>query len=94
MCTRVWGDRHQRAFFDVRVFNPLAQATVGLPLLPLTGTMRPRKEDAMNNEFRRLNMDYSLLLNSQPQGAWYLVQLSCTMDGEVQRGLLYRSIAG
>ena len=58
----------------------LHQATVGPPSQPLTDTMRPRKEDAMNNGFGRLNTGHSLLLYSQPQGAWHLVQPSRTND--------------
>ena len=56
------------------------QATVGPPSHPLTDTMRPRKEDAINNGFGRLNIGHSLLSYSEPQGAWHLVQPSCSND--------------
>jgi len=54
-----WGDRHECAFFDVRVFNPLRPAIVGLLSMQPTHVMRISKREAMSREIKKLNMAHS-----------------------------------
>ena len=57
----VWGGRFEKAFFDVRVFNPCAKSNSGT----LPSVYRKRKwknRDAMSNLSEKLNTAHSHLL--------------------------------
>ena len=55
-----WGDRHQSAFFDVRVFNPFALSNCHRTLVSATDSMKGKSTENMIEESEKLNTAPSL----------------------------------
>ena len=61
-----WGDRHERAFFDVRVFNPLAPSNCRSSL----STTYRRHEATKKQEFEKSSTAHSRHLSSPLLEVW------------------------
>ena len=55
-----WGGRFEKAFIDVRVFNPSAQSNRRAPLSSVYRKHEQEREGNMTSEYVRSNMQHSL----------------------------------
>ena len=62
--SRSFWQRGQRAFFDVRVFNPFAKGHLSQKLNTVSRAMRTRKSDTTTSELSKSSMAPSALLCS------------------------------
>ena len=67
-----WGARYERAFFDVRIFNPHA-ASNRQPISTCYRKHENTKSEPMNSGSGRLNMDPSPPLCCLQQEAWEML---------------------
>ena len=70
-----WGGRFEKAFVDIRVFNPCAQSNCRSPLLhPCTGDMSKKRSDSMRRGYGKWNVLLSLHLLCQQLEVWAELQ--------------------
>ena len=70
----------QKAFFDVKVFNPFAKSNQKFALASCFAHHERQKKEPMSRESLRLKMAHSHPLSSVPQVEWEDLHPSSTVD--------------